>query len=686
MSGSEVGASGVLALLLGFVLVLAGFVPYVVWSYRRYGTVQPAHAVLLVAAAVYAVGMWTYTVLPPPPDPNRWCAVHTVAPQLRPGQFLRDIRNHGSYSQGDLALQQVALNVVLFVPLGVFVRLLAGWSATRVAVVGLAVSLLVEVTQLTGDWRIYPCAYRLFDVDDLLVNTLGAVVGGVMAPLFARASRRPPGPAGQARAVTAGRRLLGMLTDVVSVLVLGFVLWAAVFAVRSVVAQGGPATPPPWQHALFAEVLPALVLLLLVPAMGRGATVGQHATRVRPVRPDGLPPTKVQICVRFLSGSGIFFLLRGGDDVLPGGELGSLARLLGITSLVLAWRSRGHRGLSGAVTGLGVVDARADFGSAEAQLLQDPPWDLRRMSTAVLGLAAVTYAVFALVGALTEASPTVGPLVVLVMVAGFALLTVVVAAYLVANGMVMVRRERHSLGNLLSLLTGTALLTLLAGCCYALAFGPSWLVTVSLAAVALSGYLGFLLVAFVAYGLLYGRLMPPPGVDVVVALGSGLRGSRVPPLLASRLDRAVDVLRQQQEQGHRPYIICSGGRGPNEDVTEASAMAGYLRERGVPDSLVVEETESRSTEENLQFSWALAQSRGATRLVAVTNDFHAFRAALIARELGIPAQVVGSPTAHYYFPAAVLREFIGVLARRPLAYTACGLVIALTTAAVAYVG
>jgi uncharacterized SAM-binding protein YcdF (DUF218 family) len=61
----------------------------------------------------------------------------------------------------------------------------------------------------------------------------------------------------------------------------------------------------------------------------------------------------------------------------------------------------------------------------------------------------------------------------------------------------------------------------------------------------------------------------------------------------------------------------------------------------------------------------------------VTNDFHAFRAAIITREVGIAAQVVGAPTARYYFPAAVIREYVGVLARSPLLHATVSLALAL---------
>lgn len=55
---------------------------------------------------------------------------------------------------------------------------------------GFAVSLLIETAQLTGIFHLYPCSYRLFDVDDLIWNTLGALLGYAVAALANRALPR----------------------------------------------------------------------------------------------------------------------------------------------------------------------------------------------------------------------------------------------------------------------------------------------------------------------------------------------------------------------------------------------------------------------------------------------------------------------------------------------------------------
>ncbi|MEY9872041.1 uncharacterized SAM-binding protein YcdF (DUF218 family) [Streptacidiphilus sp. MAP12-33] len=307
--------------------------------------------------------------------------------------------------------------------------------------------------------------------------------------------------------------------------------------------------------------------------------------------------------------------------------------------------------------------------------------DRRRFRNAVLlGLTVVFAglgALFHLAHAHSRVFDWVVVLAALACFLGACLLTV----FLLFNGVQMVRKEGRSPAHLLSLLTGVAIaglmgltfVTLATGSrLLALALGPLLLVT---------AYIAFLFLSFLGYALLYGALPVRGAVDFVVVLGSGLvGGTRVPPLLASRLDRGWAVAdAQERRTGAAVRLVTSGGQGPGEDVPEAVAMAGYLTERGFPPERLVREERSRTTEENLRFSHALmAQHKPDYRCVVVTNNFHAFRAAITARRVGVPGQVVGSHTARYFLPSATLREFVAVfVAYRAVNLPVCGILAGL---------
>ncbi|WP_415104547.1 ElyC/SanA/YdcF family protein [Micropruina sp.] len=58
------------------------------------------------------------------------------------------------------------------------------------------------------------------------------------------------------------------------------------------------------------------------------------------------------------------------------------------------------------------------------------------------------------------------------------------------------------------------------------------------------------------------------------------------------------------------------------------------------------EDRSRTSEQNLAYSTELLTQRGVEGpIAAVTSNFHAFRAALLMRRLGIAGYSVGAPTA-----------------------------------------
>jgi len=346
--------SAFIAFLAGGLLSVLLVVPYIAWSYRRRGELGLGHALLAFGFLVYAMTLWTYTLLPIPDTTPQWCAENAVtAAQTRPFQFLSDIRKDqdGAGVRAVLhnpALQQAVFNVALFVPLGMFGRHLLRLRPLVVVALGAAVSLFIEFTQKTAVWGLFACPYRLFDVDDLITNTLGAALGLAIAPaLRLMPGQKVKAAADEPRPVTTARRLLGMAVDVVSVTLLGATLQVA----YNVVAIYLLIETVPDQHPLLTIVIPVTLLLALVPLLGNGGTFGQRVVLLKPVGPDGAEPSAWRMAVRFLAGSGGFFVLEYFGVPLVG-------FLLLVVSGVMAWRPRDHRGLSGVVAGLKVVDSR----------------------------------------------------------------------------------------------------------------------------------------------------------------------------------------------------------------------------------------------------------------------------------------------------------------------------------------
>jgi uncharacterized SAM-binding protein YcdF (DUF218 family) len=260
----------------------------------------------------------------------------------------------------------------------------------------------------------------------------------------------------------------------------------------------------------------------------------------------------------------------------------------------------------------------------------------------------------------------------------------VVAGYLVINGITVARLEGPRPANLLSLLAGIGIVTVIALDVAAERADSVKLTLFTSVTTLLFGYVSFLFVSYVIYGFIYGRMTAYGNADYVVVLGSGLKGGRrVTPLLASRLDRGRRVYETIASRGAGdPVLIVSGGKGDDEQVSEADAMAGYLTERGFPVGRLEREDRSRTTEQNLIFSKAIMdRSRRDARCVIVTSNYHVFRAAILARRVGVNGQVTGAPTAGYYWPTAIIREFAAVfLSYKLINAGVCALIIVLPLA------
>lgn len=82
--------------------------------------------------------------------------------------IIRDIKGliDGNYL---LFLINIVGNIVLFIPIGILIPILWKIKDRYVILIGFLISLSIEITQLFLD--------RVTDVDDLILNTLGVIIG-----------------------------------------------------------------------------------------------------------------------------------------------------------------------------------------------------------------------------------------------------------------------------------------------------------------------------------------------------------------------------------------------------------------------------------------------------------------------------------------------------------------------------
>jgi uncharacterized SAM-binding protein YcdF (DUF218 family) len=294
--------------------------------------------------------------------------------------------------------------------------------------------------------------------------------------------------------------------------------------------------------------------------------------------------------------------------------------------------------------------------------------DPRLLRNGLFFVASLWFALWGVLTALASASPTFG-LAVIVILALTPLTVVVLAGFAIANGVTVIRAEGLSLATSLSLLAGVGLLVLPAVMVALVLTRNGYAIATAALLFFVASYLGVVFIGFLVYSLVYGRTAQQTRPAVLVVLGSRIIDGRVPPLLRSRLDTALDVYRRDRLTGPAPLLIPSGGQGADESRSEGEAMAEYLIAQGADPADVRPETRAVNTRENLLLAREIQAAAGRPGpVLAVTSNYHVLRAAVLAREVGSDAQVIGSPTARYYVPSAFLREFVAVLVQQRRAH------------------
>ena len=154
-----------------------------------------------------------------------------------------------------------------------------------------------------------------------------------------------------------------------------------------------------------------------------------------------------------------------------------------------------------------------------------------------------------------------------------------------------------------------------------------------------------------------------PTAPTLVVLGAGLDGDRPSLTLIARLQTALAYLEQHPEA----VAVVTGGQGAYETVTEASAMAKWLTQKGVDPSRIYLEELSTDTRENLRNARALMEQEGLSQPIAVvSNSFHLYRARILAGQAGFTdVQTLSAPVPkvplRWLTASVYLREYCSIL-------------------------
>ncbi|HJG23063.1 VanZ like protein RDD [Enterococcus durans] len=291
------------ALIVFPFLALAISSVFFIYEYRKYGTFILTRAIVLYSFVFYLLCAYFLVILP---LPTKEAVAQMTGPKMELHLFatwehfrqntvlvLSDPSTYLPAMRQSVFLEPV-FNLLLIVPFGIYLRYYFRFSFIKTVIASFCLSLFFELTQLSGLYFIYPRPYRLFDVNDLLTNTLGGALGFIIEPVFTfmlpTRARMDEISYEKGKTVSLTRRLVAYLIDWGFLSVLTFIitlLLQAAFKIGSITSSGG------W---IFIEVI---LYFMLVPYLTNGRTLGKRIVRIKIVADDNSKLSFKSLFVRY---------------------------------------------------------------------------------------------------------------------------------------------------------------------------------------------------------------------------------------------------------------------------------------------------------------------------------------------------------------------------------------------------
>ncbi len=173
------------------------------------------------------------------------------------------------------------------------------------------------------------------------------------------------------------------------------------------------------------------------------------------------------------------------------------------------------------------------------------------------------------------------------------------------------------------------------------------------------GLIPFIIIQFLIY--YGGRDESTEEIDYVIILGARVYGEKPSNSLSERINTAIMYLKENKNV----KIIATGGKGKNENISEAEAIRRELLKNNIEENRIILEDKSKNTVENLKYSLLKIREDGFTsnnvKILIVTNRYHLYRSKKIAELLGFTAYGLPARTPFISIPKSYIREFLSVI-------------------------
>lgn len=278
--------------IIAFLITL----PYMIKQYRKYGSIPILRTVIIYSFVLYLLTAYLMVILPLPSIKD--VSVMTTSwVQLIPFKFAGDIIMHSGFVLNDFSTYLPSLkdpliyvnlfNILLTVPFGIYLRYYFNRKWWEVLILSFLLSLFFEITQVSGLYGIYPRPYRLFDVDDLIVNTFGGVLGHLITPLFSlilpSRKRLDEIAYENGKKVSFARRFLAFFIDCVVINVIT-IIFVFLFGIDII--------------SIFYSFI-YLIYFVLVSFLLKGSTIGKSIVKIKLVDKRGEKVKLYQLLIRY---------------------------------------------------------------------------------------------------------------------------------------------------------------------------------------------------------------------------------------------------------------------------------------------------------------------------------------------------------------------------------------------------
>ena len=179
-----------MAIILFPIVSLIFTIPYIIYQYHKYGSINPYRTIIIYSFLLYLMSAYFLVILPLP-SIETVSKMTTPSYNLIPFHFISEIFSLSTFSVSDFAtyfptlknpvVYESIFNVFLTVPFGIYLHYYFEYDFKKTFFYSFCLTLFFELTQLSGLYFIYPRGYRVFDVDDLILNTLGGILGYFIA-------------------------------------------------------------------------------------------------------------------------------------------------------------------------------------------------------------------------------------------------------------------------------------------------------------------------------------------------------------------------------------------------------------------------------------------------------------------------------------------------------------------------